>query len=69
MHVLHSRGFRRQNAVLTLGDLIAAVSTVVTDEREVVAMVRHMLRCRSIRLAGPTPVPVDARDPASEDRE
>lgn len=57
MHTLHRRGFAAQNTVLTLGDAIAAVSAVAADEREVVAVVQHMLQRRSIRLVGAAPIP------------
>ncbi|HEY8154017.1 MAG TPA: hypothetical protein VII72_07820 [Myxococcota bacterium] len=52
MHARHSAGWNEQNAVLTLGDAVAAVSAVTTDEREVVAVVLHMLERRAIRLVG-----------------
>jgi hypothetical protein len=57
MDTLHRRSFAARNAVVTLGDAIAAVSAIAADEREVVAVVQHMLRRRSIRLAGAAPVP------------
>ena len=52
MHIRHRAGLRGPNMVLTLGDAVAAVSAVTTDEREVVPVVLHMLRRRSIRLIG-----------------
>lgn len=48
----HRRGLRDQNAVLTFGDAVAAISAVTADEREVVAVLVHMLRNRKIRLQG-----------------
>jgi hypothetical protein len=47
---------------MTLGDAIAAVSAVAADEREVVAVVQHMLRRRSIRLVGAARVPRRAHE-------
>jgi len=52
MHARYRREFQVQNTVLTLGDAVAAVSAVTTDEREVVAVVLHMLRRESIRFLG-----------------
>ena len=52
MHVGQTRGLQDQNTVLTLGDAVAAVSAVTADEREVVAVVLHMLRRESIRFLG-----------------
>jgi len=52
MRVRHRRRFQGQNTVLTLGDAVAAVSAVTANEREVVAVVLHMLRRQSIRLVG-----------------
>jgi hypothetical protein len=48
--------FQRQNSGLTLGDAVAAVSAVTADEREVVAVVLHMLQRQSIRLACAPPL-------------
>jgi hypothetical protein len=45
-------GFEVLYTALTLGDAVAAVSAVTADEREVVAVVRHMLQGESIRLGG-----------------
>jgi hypothetical protein len=56
MHARHRSGFEQKNTVLTLGDAVAAVSAVTSDEREVVAVVLHMLRRQSIRLAGVRPL-------------
>jgi hypothetical protein len=55
MHVRQRRGFQDQSTVLTLGDAVAAVSAVTADEREVVAVVLHMLRRESIRFLGAAP--------------
>jgi hypothetical protein len=41
-----------QHGVVTLADVVAAVSDVTSDEIEVVAVVLHMLRRRSIRPIG-----------------
>jgi hypothetical protein len=54
MRVRHRNRFQK-NAVLTLGDAVAAVSSLTPDEREVVAVVLHMLRRHSIRLAAERP--------------
>ncbi len=62
MRALNRRGGAAQNSVLTLGDAIAAISAVAADEREVVAVVQHMLNCRSIRLVGATPSSPRARE-------
>ena len=51
VHVRQRRGFQEQNTVLTFGDVVAAVSAVTSDEREVVAVVLHMLRRESIRFS------------------
>jgi hypothetical protein len=69
MHTLHRRSFAARNAVMTLGDAIAAVSAVAADEREVVAVVQHMLRRRSIRLVGAVPVLPRATEYSSADEE
>lgn len=66
MHVLHRRGNPPDNATLTLGDAIAAVSAVVADEREVVAVVLHMLQSRSIRLVGAAPAPIQTHERDSQ---
>ena len=55
MHVRQRRGFEDQDTVLTLGDAIDAVSAVTADEREVVAVVLHMLRRGLIRFLGAAP--------------
>ena len=55
MQVRQRRGFQDQDTVLTLGDAVAAVSAVTADEREVVAVVLHMLRRASIRFLGAAP--------------
>lgn len=55
MHARQRSRFQTQNSGLTLGDAVAAVSAVTADEREVVAVVLHMLRRQSIRLAGTRP--------------
>ena len=47
--------FHQQNPVLTLGDAVAAVASLTSDEREVVAVVLRMLRRHAIRLAGERP--------------
>ena len=49
-------GFQKQNSDLTFGDAVAAVSAVTSDEREVVAVVLHMLRSQAIRLGCERPV-------------
>lgn len=67
MHARHRTGFQRQNSVLTLGDAVAAVSAVTADEREVVAVVLHMLRRQSIRLACARPL-LHRPGPALADR-
>ena len=64
MQVRKRRGFEDQNTVLTLGDAVAAVSAVTADEREVVAVVLHMLRRASIRLLGAAPFPTRSRGTA-----
>jgi hypothetical protein len=69
MHTLHRRRFAARDAVMTLGDAIAAVSAVAADEREVVAVVQHMLRRRSIRLVGAVPVPPRADQHSAEGEE
>lgn len=40
---------------MTLGDAVAAVSSLTSDEREVVAVVLRMLRRHAIRLAAERP--------------
>jgi len=45
-------GFEDLDTAPTLGDAVAAVSAVTADEREVVAVVLHMLQGKSIRLGG-----------------
>lgn len=67
MHARHRSGFQRQNSGLTLGDAVAAVSAVTADEREVVAVVLHMLRYQSIRLACARPL-LHRPAPAPSDR-
>ncbi len=57
MHVRQRRGFQDPDTILTLGDAVAAVSTITADEREVVAIVRHMLRRGLIRFLGAAPFP------------
>jgi hypothetical protein len=57
MHARLRTGFQGANRGLTLGDAVAAVSAVTSDEREVVAVVLHMLRRQSIRLASARPLP------------
>jgi hypothetical protein len=54
MQAAHRKRFQ-QNPGLTLGDAVAAVSSLTSDEREVVAVVLRMLRRHSIRLAGERP--------------
>jgi hypothetical protein len=66
MHARHRTGFQRQVRGLTLGDAVAAVSAVTCDEREVVAVVLHMLRRQSIRLACARPL-LHRADPAPSD--
>jgi hypothetical protein len=56
VQVRQPRGFPDQNIVLTLGDAVAAVSAVTANEREVVAVVLHMLRSESIRFLGAAPI-------------
>ena len=51
MHARHRSGFQGRDTGLTLGDAVAAVSAITADEREVVAVVLHMLQRRSIRFA------------------
>jgi hypothetical protein len=58
---LHRRALGAQSKDLTLADAVAAVSAITADEREVVAVVRHMLRSQSIRLVGPEPAPTAVR--------
>lgn len=65
MHTLHRRGCAARNTVLTLGDAIAAVSAVAADERELVAVVQHMLRRRAIRLVGEADAPLRAKESSS----
>jgi len=50
VHVQQRRGFQDQNAVLTLGDVVAVVSAIAADEREIAAVVLHILRRESIRF-------------------
>jgi hypothetical protein len=52
MRAQRRRTPQKQNAVLTLGDAVAAVSAVTADEREVVAVVLHMIRRQAIRFHG-----------------
>ena len=62
MHVGKRRGFQDQNTVLTFGDVVAAVSAVTSDEREVVAVVLHMLRRQTIRLVNAMRVPAATQE-------
>jgi hypothetical protein len=55
MRARHRNRFHEKTPVLTLGDAVAAVSSLTSDEREVVAVVLSMLRRHSIRLAGERP--------------
>ena len=68
MRVLHHHGTTPEDDTLTLGDAIAAVSAVAVDEREVVAVVLHMLRRRSIRLADRAPAPPRTHERDSQDQ-
>jgi len=65
MHVRQRRGFQDQNTVLTFGDVVAAVSAVTSDEREVAAVVLHMLRLQTVRLVGAMRVPIATPDPGT----
>lgn len=75
MHTLHVRRTAGRKPDLTLGDAIAAVSAIAADDREVVAIVEHMLRRRSIRLLGTAsirwaetaPRKAERRSPVGED--
>ena len=59
----HSKQAQGDPLSLTLLDLVASVSDVTGDEREVVATVLHMLRSGRVRLCG------NFRDAAIEELE